>query len=272
MQPTEMEPFMRPITHPQSRDPHGIFPLCGKDLNSVTDEALAALLTSAPIVHQLGGTTVVRLSKKLIMKGGGSVLASEAKMLNLIGSRASIRVPQVHRSFQVEDDTKYFGTSGRQGEIASQVAEMIKEIQSIELLRPGPIGGGPCRGLFFTDYSSGPFIDTAEMEAWFNYKLNICKSVHQAPKDTPPFHPIKFVLTHHDLSPRNLILYQHGQVWLVDRAYSGAYPPVFESAALSIQPSLTDFNKMALSLTPRYPQEEVQLDSIEYGLTTAALA
>ncbi|KAJ5196736.1 Aminoglycoside phosphotransferase [Penicillium cf. viridicatum] len=289
-----MEPFLRPLTHPQSRDPDGIFPLCGKDLNSVTDEALAALLTSALIIHKLGGITVVRLSEKLIMKGGGSVLVSEAKMLNLVGSRASIRVPQVHRSFQVEDDTQYFGTSGyivmdfiqgqpldqcwdslppsTQGEIASQVAEMIKEMQSIELLQPGPIGGGPCRGLFFTDYSAGPFTDTAEMEAWFNHKLDICKSVHQAPKDTPPFHLTKFVLTHHDISPRNLILDQHGRVWLVDWAYSGAYPPVFESAALSIQPSFTDFNKMVLSLIPRYPQEEVQLDSIAYGLTTAALA
>ncbi|CAG8903075.1 unnamed protein product [Penicillium egyptiacum] len=291
---TEMEPCMRPITDPKSRDPDGIFPLCEKDLNSITDEALAALLTSAPIIHQLGGTTVVRLSEKLIMKGGGSVLASEAKMLSLIASRASIRVPRVHRSFQVKDDTQYFGTSGyivmdfiqgqhldecwdglslsTQGKIASQIAEMIKEMQSIVLLQPGPIGGGPCRGRFFTDYSAGPFMDTAEMEAWFNHKLDICKSVHQAPKDTPPFHFTKFVLTHHDISPRNLILDQHERVWLIDWAYSGAYPPVFESAALSTQPFFIDFNEIVLSLIPRYPEEEVQLDSIGYGLTTAALA
>ena len=229
----------------------------------------------------------MRLSKKLIMKGGGSVLASEAKMLNLINSRASIRVPQVHRSFQVEDDTKYFGTSGyivmdfiqgqpldecwdslppsTQGEVASQVAEMIKEMQSIELLQPGPIGGGPCRGLFFTDYSAGPFTDTAKMEAWFNHKLDICKSVHQAPKDTPPFHLTKFVLTHHDISPRNLILDQHGQVWLVDWAYSGAYPPVFESAALSIQPSFTDFIKWCYPLFHVIPRRKCNLTSLHMG-------
>jgi thiamine kinase-like enzyme len=61
-------------------------------------------------------------------------------------------------------------------------------------------------------------------------------------------------------------------VWLIDWAYSGAYPPVFESAALSIQPFFTDFNEAVLSLIPRYPEEEMQLDSITYGLTTAALA
>ncbi|KAJ5967169.1 Aminoglycoside phosphotransferase [Penicillium viridicatum] len=289
-----MELSIHPISHPQSRDPDGFFPLDGKDLNSVTDEALAALLTSSPIIHQLGGTTVVRLSETLIMKGGGSVMTSEAEMLRLIASRTTIRAPRVYRSFQVKDDTQYFGTSGyivmdfipgqpldeswnslsrdTQGKIAAQVAEIIQEMQSIELPQPGPTGGGPCRGRFFTDYSAGPFMDTAEMEAWFNHKLDICKSVHQAPKDIPPFHFTKFVLTHNDISPRNLILDQHEQVWLIDWAYSGAYPPVFESAAFSIQPFFTDFNEAVLSLIPRYPEEEMQLDSIAYGLTTAALA
>lgn len=159
-----------------------------------------------------------------------------------------------------------------QGRIASQVAGMIQEMQSFELQNPGPIGGGPCRGRFFTDYSAGPFMDTVEMEAWFNHKLDICKSVQQAAKEIPPFHFTKFVLTHQDISPRNLILDQHEQVWLIDWAYSGAYPSSFESAALLTQPSFTDFNEAVLSLIPRYPKEELQLDAIAYGLTTAALA
>jgi hypothetical protein len=79
---------------PQGREPKGSFPLGGKDLNSVTDEALVALLTTAPILHQLGGTTVVRLSETLVMKGVGSVLASEAEMLRLVASRTTIRAPE----------------------------------------------------------------------------------------------------------------------------------------------------------------------------------
>jgi hypothetical protein len=53
-----------------------------------------ALLTTAPILHQLGGTTVVRLSETLVMKGVGSVLASEAEMLRLVASRTTIRAPE----------------------------------------------------------------------------------------------------------------------------------------------------------------------------------
>jgi thiamine kinase-like enzyme len=82
----------------------------------------------------------------------------------------------------------------------------------------------------------------------------------------------EFVLTHEDISLRNLILDQHEQVWLIDWAYSGAYPPSFESAALLTQSSFTDFNETVLSLIPRYSKEELQLDAISYGLTTAALA
>lgn len=228
------------------------------------------------------------------MKGGGSVMTSEAEMLRLIASKTTIRVPRVYRSFQIPDDTQYFGTSGyivmdfipgqpldeiwnnlpgdTQGKIAGQVAEMIQAMQSIELSQPGPIGRGPWQGRFFTDYSAGPFTGTAEMEAWFNHKLDICKRVQQAPKDISPFHFTKFVPTHHDISPRNLVLDQYDQVWLIGWAYSGAYPPVFESAALSRQYSFTDFNQAVLSLIPRYPEEEIQLQSIIYGLTTASWA
>lgn len=54
------------------------------------------------------------------------------------------------------------------------------------------------------------------MEAWFNHKLDICKSVYKAPKDTLPFYFNKFILTHYDISPRNLILDQYERVWLID--------------------------------------------------------
>ena len=83
----------------------GVFPLDGKDLDSLIDEALVTLLETAHIIHQLGATKVVRLFKTLIMKGGGSVMVSEAEMLRLVASRNTIRAPRVYRSFQFKDDT-----------------------------------------------------------------------------------------------------------------------------------------------------------------------
>ena len=74
------------------------------------------------------------------------------------------------------------------------------------------------------------------------------------------------------MSPRNFILDDNGDVWLIDWAHAGAYPPAFESAALLAQQFFIDFNEAVLSVIPRFPEEERQLDSIAYGLTTAALA
>lgn len=101
-----------PVSQPTSRDVDRACPLDDVDLMSMSDESLAALLDSAPVLHQLGETTVVRLSKDLVMKGGGNVLPSEAEVMKLVESETRVRAPRVHRSFQVPDPTKYFGTLG----------------------------------------------------------------------------------------------------------------------------------------------------------------
>ncbi|KAE8406783.1 kinase-like domain-containing protein [Aspergillus pseudonomiae] len=289
-----MEGPLRPFTDPASKASDRAFPLDDKDINCVSDESLIDLLKSSPILYDFGQTTVVRLSKNLVLKGGGNVLPCEAKILQLVASKSNIRAPRVHRSLHFMDDTKYFGNMGyivmdyidgepldgcwrelsdeQKMDVAKQTAQMIIEMQSIKLLEPGPIGGGPCRGRFFTHYSAGPFKDVAEFEGWFNHKLDICKAYKHASPDLPPFKFTEFVLTHQDISPRNLILDRNGLVWLVDWADAGSYPPAFEMAALCSQSQFIDFNDMVLSLLPRYPLEEQQLDSIGYALSTAALA
>lgn len=265
-----------------------------KELDSLSDESLADLLKSAPVLHDLGETTVVRLSKNLVLKGGGNVLPCETEVLQLLASRSNIRAPRIHRSLHLKDDTQYFGIIGyivmdyidgkpldscwgdlsdeKKLDIAKQTAQMVIEMQSIRQPEPGPIGGEPCRGRFFTDYSAGPFKDVSEFEGWFNHKLEICKAYKHAPEDLPPFKFTQFVLTHQDISPRNLILDRNGLVWFVDWADAGFYPPAFETAALREQAQFVDFNDMVLSLLPRYPLEEKQLHSIGYGLTVASFA
>ncbi|KAL2011440.1 hypothetical protein VTN00DRAFT_4158 [Thermoascus crustaceus] len=147
-------------------------------------------------------------------------------------------------------------------DVAQKTGQIIHQMQSLVLKQPGPIGGGPCRGSFFTDYSAGPFNGPSEIENWFNHKLTICKRCRQAPEDVPPFKFTSFVLVHQNISPRVLILDKSGRVWVIDWADAGAYP----------QHRFPSFNEMVLSLIPRYPVDERQLKSIAYGLTTAAWA
>ncbi|GKZ98454.1 hypothetical protein AnigIFM59636_003249 [Aspergillus niger] len=233
----------RLIEEPASKASDRAFPLDNKDLDCVSDESLVDL-ESAPILHDLGKTTVVRLSKDLVLKGGGDVLPCEAKVLQLVASKSNIRAPRVHRSLHFMEDTKYSSTMGcivmdyidgepldkcwrdlsdeQKMDIARQTAQMIIEIQSIKLSETGPIGGGPCRGRFFTHYSTGPFKNVAEFKGWFNHKLDICRTYKHTSSDLAPFKFTEFVLIHQDISPRNLILDRNGLVWLVDWADAGS--------------------------------------------------
>lgn len=149
------------------------------------------------------------------------------------------------------DCWKYL-TKYQKNDVICQTAIIIKQLQSISIPTAGPLGGGPCRGKFFTDYGAGPFNSGAEIEAWFNHKLKICKDYNQAPQDTPLFNFQKFVLVHQDISPRNMILNAAGNIYLIDWAHAGAYPPAFERAAIVEQYRFPEFNEMILHVMPEY--------------------
>lgn len=93
------------------------------------------------------------------------------------------------------------------------------------------------------------------MEDWFNHKLEICQHFGRASKDMLRFQFDTVVLTHQDISPRNIILTRDGQSWLIDWAHAGAYPPVFESAGLLAQHHFKDFSERVLSLITRFPKK-----------------
>jgi aminoglycoside phosphotransferase (APT) family kinase protein len=247
----------------------------------------------SPILHQFGSTAVMRISQNLVLKCGRSVLPSEAENMRFATANTTIRIPKVHHSFNVPGPG-YFGTMGyivmdyvegtslancwddldfgKRQDVVNQVSGIIQQLQSVQFERPGPIGGGPCRGRWFTDYTAGPFAGRQEIENWFNHKLTICKGTGNARQDIPAFNFPAFVLTHQDISPRNLILDPCGQIWLIDWAYSGAYPPCFEAAALTDQAQFPDFSQQLLQKIHKNPREIEQLRSIKWGLTIAALA
>ncbi|KFY32517.1 hypothetical protein V493_00122 [Pseudogymnoascus sp. VKM F-4281 (FW-2241)] len=160
-------------------------------------------------------------------------------------------------------------------DVASQVAAMIGEMGNFKLSVPGPTGGARrCWGTWFSDFGAASFQTIGDMEGWFNHKLDICNEYGQSVPNTPRFEFKEVVLTHQDIAPRNIILDASGRAWLIDWAYAGAYPPGFERAALAQQAKYHDpefGDEVCGRITP-YPVVEMQLFSIGYGLTTAALA
>ncbi|OJD18253.1 hypothetical protein AJ78_01692 [Emergomyces pasteurianus Ep9510] len=272
------------------------FPLDDCEISSISDETLAALFNTAPVIHSYEGTRIVRLSQTLVLKGGINARPCEANILNLMRARgrSTIAVPNVYRVLKVETENVYFGckclfvmdfiegssvqecwehlSEAERVDVVTQVASMITALHSIPVpqQQPGPVGCRTClaRGFWFTDMGAGPFGSKEELEAWFNHKLTICKNFKQAPETVPPFHFDKLVLTHQDIAPRNLILGPDRKVWLIDWGDAGVYPEGFEVASLKTRRfSAPVFTDMLLEMIPR-PEIAQQLEWIMFALTT----
>ncbi|KAH8905473.1 hypothetical protein BR93DRAFT_798495 [Coniochaeta sp. PMI_546] len=243
-------------------------------------------------------TKVVRISKSLVLKGGPTLAAPQAR--NMIFALETLRlpVPKVHRAFTASVSLLYKSkkTDGHfivmdyiagptvqeawpsleqeaKESVTQQVADMIETMQSHKLnhMPPGPVGSPDekCQGPWFTDYGAGPFKTVQELQDWLNHKVDVCIQVRQIPATAPKFHFQDLVLTHQDLAERNLVLDSGGKVWLVDWGCAGVYPVGFEQAALQEQNPHDGFVEMVLSkLSDRHDKMARQKAAIAYGLST----
>lgn len=163
-----------------------------------------------------------------------------------------------------------------QESVAGQVATMINKMQATPLeIPPGPIGGTDghrFEGPWFTDYGAGPFETMKELENWCNHKIDVCIRFKQLPRRAPRFRFQQQVMTHQDISPRNLILDAQGKVWMIDWGVAGVYPVGFEQAVILLQSkSTTEFAEMVLArLSDRQQRLTDQYHMIGYGLSVAA--
>ncbi|KAL5480167.1 hypothetical protein ACEPAI_1437 [Sanghuangporus weigelae] len=121
----------------------------------------------------------------------------------------------------------------------------IRELRSISSRAgPPPFPGPPsddgtpqkCTGRLFTeDGSSGPFHSYLEMSRWYRNRLLCMQRYRDEGFDSAQFDDsAPLVFTHMDLHPRNIILGDDGQLWIVDWTHAGWYPSWFESASMTL--------------------------------------
>ncbi|KAL5522304.1 hypothetical protein ACEPAF_2161 [Sanghuangporus sanghuang] len=102
---------------------------------------------------------------------------------------------------------------------------------------PGPPSndGTPqrCNGRLFTKDGSGPFGSYREMSRWYQNRLLVMQQFRKEGLDSAPFDDnAPLVFTHMDLHPRNIILGDDGQLWIIDWTVAGWYPSWFEAASM----------------------------------------
>lgn len=125
----------------------------------------------------------------------------------------------------------------------------IRQLHCVEatpLTPPGPVSKeGPRKCVHITSIfgpvgpSRGPFASYKELTAFMEQRY--CFYFRHKPEakgrgerfdDSSPL-----VLTHNDLNPRNIVVGDDGQLWVLDWAWSGFYPGWFELYTMSNQVS-----------------------------------
>ncbi|KAL9066319.1 MAG: hypothetical protein Q9157_007185 [Trypethelium eluteriae] len=254
---------------PLSKDPSASFPLDGIDLDTVSDEQLISISRISPVLYRFWSTTIVRLSVNLILKFGVGMQMSEIEAMKCALSRTTVPTPKLHRYFFAQSETSASSQCGyivmdyiegntladiwdtldqeKRKHIFSQIASIVAQLRTVHFDQPGPLGGGSCKGFWFTEYTAGPFNNKEEFNDWFTHKLEISQLFGWARKELPPFNYNSFVLVHQDLIPQNLMLDSDGKVWIIDWGNAGAYPALFEAARVSGSFMFEEYSALLLS-------------------------
>ncbi|KAI1513425.1 Phosphotransferase enzyme family protein [Pyrenophora tritici-repentis] len=191
------------------------------------------------------GTKLVRITTTAGINIAIDVLPQEALNMEYVRkfSNGEIRIPRVYRYFM----------SGEQGYIVTDfidggsldaipwssrtiqerqyiVDQMMKAFDHMRTMRssePEPVGRGVPEGALFSVWGAGRTLETAaDMETCFNAKLKF-----RGGEDvTGRFEDLG--MCHMDIKLRNLAFDKAGQLWFLDWAWSGFFPPIFEHAGL----------------------------------------
>ncbi|KAI2602397.1 ankyrin repeat protein [Hypoxylon sp. NC1633] len=266
-------------------------------LFSYTDAEIVNYITSLPGLPKF--QNIIPLSLNYLAKGHLQNELEDAVKSTEFASRLGIRVPHIQRTVQVDRD--YYCIMDRVpgktldviwpelGWIASlrlafQLRHFIRRLRSAESTSSGSLATGQCRSYYLDDsFGLPPWASSDQVNAFMNFWANF-RSIGQEVKKTPAEHSIcekpvfsshcPFVFTHHDLTPRNIILDRQGQLWLIDWELGGFYPKFFEYAGMHNfistgwnKPAVRRWKLFAWIAAGFYPKESRWLEIIRSKFT-----
>ncbi|KAL5480166.1 hypothetical protein ACEPAI_1436 [Sanghuangporus weigelae] len=226
-------------------------------ISPLSDEEIVKLADSSPNVDV---ATYIVLDTGHPNPGHVAMIASDAVVKHSFGTpmherlsaelvRKYTAVPMHERVFRGRYDT-YLVQQYIPGRVLLDVWSQLgwwRRLRAIITLRfyihelrcissragPPPFPGPPsndgtpqlCTGRLFTEDGSGPFHSYREMSRWYQNRLLFMQRYRKEGLDSAPFDDsTPLVFTHMDLHPRNIILGDDGQLWIVDWSDAGWYP------------------------------------------------
>jgi hypothetical protein len=235
--------FSLELFHSGVMNSNFLFPLEGRNLSEVTDQEFVQAAREGLVISDRR-TKVVKITSTVVLKIGAQVYEQEARNMVYVAthSRGYVHVPHLFRFFTSEglgylamdfidgDSLDTIDWSKRtldsQENILSQATDALMCMRNMLSDEPGPVGGGiPAGGLFSIYGANTTFRTAADMEPWFNKKLDILR----AGNVTGKFKGL--VMSHMDFRLRNLIVDKAGKLWILDWAWAGFFPSAFELAS-----------------------------------------
>ena len=136
----------------------------------MSQQTLLSHSDTVPVLHSLSYGRAVQLLRSLVLRSGIDLLPSEAENMRFLCQGCI--VPFSIKSGQGLFATKGFIVMGfvegqcqedswssldprSRRDVVLQVAKMIQQMQSLEMEKPGPVGGGHSTGMWFTSYGAG---------------------------------------------------------------------------------------------------------------------
>lgn len=217
------------------------------------DSELVGHILSSPRICQYSALYVI--SPNLVVKCVSKRRAADEVEGIRFAQRLRLRVPSVKRIIHKDGDVYVIMTRvhGRTIEAAwpemswwstiraaFQLRNYIRVMRSKSSPTAGSLVTGECNSIWLEDYYGLPDHATPEMfssyiQFWLEYqprrkqtnKRRNTRKLHILPPT-----PKHFVFTHQDLAPRNLLLDEQDNLWIVDWGRCGWYPLYFEYAGI----------------------------------------
>lgn len=193
---------------------------------------------------------VFRVDDKTVVKLCDPERLAEAEALKFIKSKTSLPVPEVYNAYVDEEtDRGVIIMENIEGDVLKDVIEemdperrekillelqkLMSELRSIEGDFIGSIDGSPCEDPVFCAEQGGfgPYKTEAEFNDGLIRAMNISQSnswVDHVSKLIRAMPSHKIVLTHSDLSPRNIIVKEDKIAGIIDWEMAGFYPEYWE--------------------------------------------
>ncbi|KAL5480194.1 hypothetical protein ACEPAI_1464 [Sanghuangporus weigelae] len=233
----------------------------------LSDEEIVKLADSSPnvdmatyIVLDTGHPNpghVAKIASDAVVKHSFGTPMHERLSAEFVRKYTAIPVPMHERVFRGRYDT-YLVQQYIPGRVLLDVWSQLgwwRRLRAIITLRfyihelrcissragPPPFPGPPsndgtpqlCTGRLFNEDGSGPFYSYQEMSKWYRKQLLFMQRQWKVGLDSGPFDDsVPLVFTHMDLHPRNIILGDDDQLWIVDWSDAGWYPSWFEATSM----------------------------------------